>query len=231
VRVVKRNDRVCPSCGAANRRGQEEEPPCSARVSRARWLALSSTLAIAGCSGDATLTAMNPPDATASRQPPRRYVESGATQDSLSDSGIPVIDPEVMEDAGTQDGASACLPSDARVPFAPASGTFPCGNVMCDRATQWCHAASGGALWNSCRPLATTCADPYPPGDAGCGNGTFCWYADCDGGLRRCACVTTCGYYGWCSDDDAGGITVGCGPCYGAPPARLERLARAAPVG
>jgi hypothetical protein len=28
-----------------------------------------------------------------------------------------------------------------------------------------------------------------------------------------------------CTDDDAGGITIACHACYGAPPARLERLA------
>jgi hypothetical protein len=58
-RYIKRGDRGCPFCGSANRPVRQEEPRLSARMSRARWLAFGSTLAIAGCSGDATMTAMD----------------------------------------------------------------------------------------------------------------------------------------------------------------------------
>ena len=100
-------------------------------------------------------------------------------------------------------------------------------DIVCDRASEWCY-TNHGFEPSGCVSLATTCA-PTEPADA-C-SGVFAWdAATCDGHIAGCAWITvTCpGGGGGCSDDDAGGITVSCGSCYGAPPARLERVARRA---
>jgi hypothetical protein len=68
-------------------------------------------------------------------------------------------------------------------------------------------------------PFDTGCI----PGDAGSPYGGQCYAiwdnSHCDGGLPRCACVTT-NYVPTCIDDDAGGVTFSVGACYGAPPPR-----------
>jgi hypothetical protein len=93
-------------------------------------------------------------------------------------------------------------------------------DIVCNRTSEWCY-TNHGFEPTGCLSLATTCA---PPVLADACSSVFDWdAAACDGGTPRCSCLTlTCS--GWCADDDAGGITVSCGSCYGAPPARHERL-------
>jgi hypothetical protein len=111
-----------------------------------------------------------------------------------------------------------------------AGPSFPCGtdvdaSLKCERATQICVYFSGGpgftcisqdgstlhgyqgGTWASPDSAAISC-------DA-CAAGGCTFYYDPPGGCWPSSC----------SQDDAGGVTVSCGECYGAPPARLERLA------
>jgi len=118
-------------------------------------------------------------------------------------------------------------PTDAAEPmFAPADGSFPCSwrfyggtwdGATCDRATQYCFLQGGIAYSpDGCRSFD---CGPNSPSDAGCG--PIEWdAATCDGGVRRCSCMTTPCSVRTCSDDDAGGVVLSCGQCYGAPPAR-----------
>lgn len=233
-RHVKLDETKCPFC----RSGLLAAPPRlrpSRRSSRAEWLACgSSALAICGCMGEDRGT-------TSDASP---VVDSTVV---VADDGSPVIHP--AGDALTQDVATLeATAGDAAlqdvvtdagigIAFTPATGLFGCsptftGNgvgdaASCDRATQWCF-TNHGFDPTGCVPLGSTCASGAPS-DA-C-SPVFYWdAAACDGGLPRCACITqTCGS-GWCSDDDAGGVVVSCGACYGAPPARLEPVVRSEAV-
>lgn len=90
------------------------------------------------------------------------------------------------------------------------SGYFACGGNVCDRSIQVCVETS------------SLCATP---GDLGTVM-TGASIARC-GPCPSCACVQTAlGGSCECREDDAGSVVVSCGGCYGAPPARLERLAR-----
>jgi len=114
-------------------------------------------------------------------------------------------------------------------PAAPlGDGGFPCIgpngplSLDCQRASEWCY-TNHGFDPTECVPLTTTCA-PDDPSDA-CSSVVTWDAAACDGGIPSCACLTvTCGS-GFCLEDEAGGVTVSCGSCYGAPPARPTRTA------
>jgi len=148
--------------------------------------------------------------------------------DAASDDGVE--EPSAADAATDTAACDACdVGSDGGVPFASADGSFPCSPyrdaTACDRRTQWCAGHNGGFSY-SCVSLDTTCS--YGPG---CTSPDFYWdAAACDGGYQRCVCATvTCSGMGsngrgFCNDDDAGGVTVTCGTCYGAPPVRLERF-------
>ncbi len=111
--------------------------------------------------------------------------------------------------------------SGAEVPLGawltPGTGAFVCSfndtdAGTCDRSRQWCYTFHG-FVPTGCVSFADTCDTAEQPG---CDPSITWDPALCDGGIRRCACITTgCE----CLDDDAGGITVSCGSCYGAPPA------------
>lgn len=155
-------------------------------------------------------------------------VDANAENDAASDDGVE--EPSAADAATDTAACDACdVGSDGGVPFASADGSFPCSPyrdaTACDRRTQWCAGHNGGFSY-SCVSLDTTCS--YGPG---CTSPDFYWdAAACDGGYQRCVCATvTCSGMGsngrgFCNDDDAGGVTVTCGTCYGAPPVRLERF-------
>jgi hypothetical protein len=118
-----------------------------------------------------------------------------------------------------------CIANLATAGFALGKGSFLClkdggsyanlashSDVYCDRATEFCFISGGGPAEDGCHPLSCS---KWLTVEAGA----------CSGGPLRCACLSgaSCGYYfNFCDDDDAGGITVSCGSCYGAPPARLS---------
>ncbi len=88
------------------------------------------------------------------------------------------------------------------------SGTFACDydRRRCGLGTEYCLNAQG-------------------PG-GGCFGYDAGWDSQCDAS-SPCACIHACYRLSSCRDDDAGGLYITCSPCYGAPPARLEKLARA----
>ena len=219
ARHVKTGDQKCPFCGTTRR---AQAAPFLGRIvrrSRSHWLAHGSTLAILGCTGNAASGPPADPDATTTATtPPNTTLVQGG--DSAASDSI---------DAGVRDaapgGASYCVANLATAGFAPAKGRFLClqdggsysnlhshADVYCDRATEFCFVSGGGAGEDGCHPL--TCSR-WLTVEAGV----------CDGGLLRCECLSgaTCGwYFNYCVDDDAGGVSVSCGSCYGAPPARLS---------
>lgn len=162
--LIKAHESKCPFCAAARTATAPSILKALPRTSRAQWLALCSTLAMAGCSGEA---------------PP-------ATQDAGA------------ADGHTSNGDAATTP----VP----QGTLACGASngvqTCSRASQYCMIDANARA--SCVDFATSpCAASH-----------------------TCACVDKvlndpvhCG----CGDDGSGGIEASCSPCYGSPPARLER--------
>ena len=88
------------------------------------------------------------------------------------------------------------------------SGYFTCGGNVCDRSVQVCVERS-----SLCVP--TDALGPFeraaPPVQCGA-----CPTCDC----LQPALISSC----HCQEDDAGTIRISCAGCYGAPPARLDRL-------
>ncbi len=168
------------------------------------------------------------------RRPRARHVGAEVHDAATADAEVTAeVDARQASAAdAVKDAAAGDVATDDGIPFASADGSFPCvtasghGPTTCDRGTQWCY-HFGGVDSYVCRSFDHTCMYVDAPADAGCTPAFYWDAAACDGGYRRCACVTaTCLGGGTCSDDDAGGITVNCisGTCYGAPPARPERL-------
>ena len=242
-RHVKQADKICPFCGAMRVAGTARfarsaaRPPSS--ISRAQWLALGSAVvsAVILCAckdgddaGDEASSRESGPynKAPAGADSTTDEAESitaattdGARQYTLDEGGA-------AEGRDSADAAPMASGSDSAPGgwLTPGEGGEPCGDQQdpaktCDRATQYCYAH--GIDPTVCGSFATTCTPYRGVGDA-CVGSDFYWdAAACDGGLRRCACLNMTCTEGWCSNDDAGGITLSCGPCYGAPPARRER--------
>ncbi|MDP9149001.1 MAG: hypothetical protein M3O36_03530, partial [Myxococcota bacterium] len=159
---------------------------------------------------------------------------SAAGDTGTGPDGAADADASVETDAGPVDGSGDGATDAARITRSPV-GRFPCVSAFdssvgdsstCDRATQWCF-TNHRFEPTGCAPLTTTC-EPGSLTDA-C-RAVFTWDAAACGGDNQalaaphCACMTLTCSQGLCEEDDAGGITVSCGYCYGAPPVRLERL-------
>jgi hypothetical protein len=161
---VKREDPVCPFCGASAppRPSRAALADPARRMSRAQWLAFGAALSVTGCSSGA-------PTQGATEEVTVTTADGGKTQ------------------------VAVC---------ASRSGYFPCGgHDYCDRSIQAC-------VDGVCEAYDTL------------GSCAGCPTCDC----LRSACTS-------CTDDGNGGLTADdsqCNPssggCYGAPPARLERL-------
>jgi hypothetical protein len=113
------------------------------------------------------------------------------------------------------------------------AGSMPCADASCDLNTTFCAVVWGNTLRP---PFVSNSNSPGPPT---CLARPSCWEAavtcDCLGyGAPASGCSgqgngETCWMSG-CSVDDAGVVYINSevvGPCYGSPPARLERLTRA----
>jgi hypothetical protein len=245
ARYVTEADEACPFCGASRDERCQAAPPRPPRMSRARWLAYGSTIAAVGCSGGGTAGGAGQ-DATAPREAAAVELEAGREDTASPHDASPPgeggggtdgdvsAEGDVAGDGQIAEAGADCGGSDLGG-FAPAQGSFVClqapyslslGNsaysdasLICDRATQYCVLYSTGG---ACESLSDTCSARYylepKPGA-------------CDGGVLRCECLTGCfappsaSMVALCMDDEAGGVTIACHSCYGAPPARLERLA------
>jgi hypothetical protein len=113
-------------------------------------------------------------------------------------------------DAGGRDLAHASEAGGDDVAACPTrSGYFTCGGNVCDRSIQVCVERS------------SLCVSVDALGPIATGSPVQC------GACPTCECLqpsilSSC----QCQQDDAGTISISCGGCYGAPPARLERLTR-----
>jgi hypothetical protein len=242
-RHVKASERQCPFCQATTSSGGA--PPSPSRTNRARWLAYGSTLAVAGCTGAGATGSTGGPDATAA-------IEGGGEDARVPDDAIASESSDAAaaiegggEDARVPDDATAPDSSDAAeggsgvvdasadsgsngTGLAASDASFLClrdggsypnllstSDVRC-QTTQFCYISGGGSGLDGCWPLG-----PGPPDG---GPTVFLSDAGCKDGTATCACVVlACGNSpSSCTDDDGGGVTVSCGTCYGAPPARLE---------
>jgi hypothetical protein len=250
-RYVRPSEPVCPFCGAVGR-GRAAPPP--GRPIHAR-LGLSlayggSALALVACN-DPKAAAPEPTESQDSSTAAADAHAAGAPADALEaailDSSTAAADALVADapadalEAGVLDSSTAA--SDAGQLGAwltSGTGEFVCGvpglslgpdgaALECNRATDWCF-TNHGFVPTGCAPLTGACLDG---GDCPPSAGALDWDPSlCDGGLRRCACVTAVcsgGYAsGTCLDDDAGGVTISCGACYGAPPVRKTARREAA---
>jgi hypothetical protein len=241
-RYVKQGEPICPFCRATQRASSTPWRPRPS-TSRVRLLAYGSALTALGCNSSSTPDVSQSADATAMDAAPGPAVE----QSSPEGDATPVADvaeeaayldrtDEASVDGGPQDGPSmdgsdnasfdgaSLSPNDGGI--IPSDGGFTCrgggaqgGNWVCDRATQWCFSNNGGYGPSGCRSLDDTC---IPAGsDAASCWGTMQWDASaCAGGYLRCACATADCVLPTCTDDGLGGVTMACGMCYGAPPAK-----------
>ena len=227
-RLVKASDSACPFCGEATRSpsvswSRRPLPP----LSRAQWLARGSALAVVSCTGSGAMPS-SAMDASVSREEASHSAPSDSAADDSAPGASAVGDPVPSDAAAAADRTDGDGGSSNGV---VASRSFPCGtdvdaSLQCERATQICLSLSGGGGF-SCISQDGSTLHAYQGGT----------YASPDSAAVSCdACAGPAGctfYYGppgscWpssCSEDDAGGVTVSCGECYGAPPARLERLA------
>jgi hypothetical protein len=204
--LVKAEDRECPFCGAtmssACAATRTEIGGGAPRMSRAAWLAVASSVAGFAALGTACL--------------------SGATADVAADT----------------DAGDAQPPPDPACAI-PDAGTFACGDASCDVATGFC--ARSVAEREACQADRAS-HDEHPACSTRQTSDTF---------PKQCLACPTCKcivahfpkndgirlpgypYTEWsCDPLPAGGVQITqktgqtCGACYGAPPSRLERIAR-----
>jgi hypothetical protein len=233
ARHVRSRDLACPFCSApappAHRfRHSPCGPPASrgrTRGSRATWLACGAALAAVGCTDSGAAPGGSAADATYSDDVPAEGEPAEASAETSLDAAIDGrvdgtsgsnVDADAAE-ATAFEGGFICIPAGIQGDAA----------IVCDPRTQFCHLHSGNLTAPSaCAPLDPTCL-AYPP----IADASTCSYlasAPCDGGLR-CSCIALEAYSATsdsctaCSDDDAGGLTLSCGACYGAPPVDLRR--------
>lgn len=219
ARHIKRDEAACPFCGEARLVGLSRRG--------AQWLVYGSALTVLGCTSSARARPSQSQDATTAREVNARPADDTA-EVGAADQGEAAADQvEATTEEATADAAGPML--------TPADGTFPCSwlyrggpwdGATCDRATQYCFLQGGiGYSPDGCRSFAcgpdmlTPIPGGYAPSDGGCG--PIEWA--CDGGVRRCSCLITPCSARTCTDDDAGGVVLSCGQCYGAPPARAAR--------
>ena len=207
-RHVKRTDAVCPFCGAVHRATRPRTRGV-ARVSRARWLAFGSTLVGIGCNG--MLATENEVGVSRDAATPRADASMTHGIGVLGDAGEePASDLPPPEGGGLADAASEAPQFPSPDASCPRSGTFTCGPMSCDRATELCVVVGNGVY--QCQPLT----------------GLSC--IESCGSCPTCECIPpsmTCNicFAQSCFEDNFGGITVTCSQsgCYGSPPVRLDR--------
>ena len=233
---VRRGDLACPFCGTSLPPAhQHQAPPARPRSSRAMWLACGAAFSAVGCTESGGAPGDSAADATYRDDFPAEGEPAEASAETSLDAAV-----QTWVD-GTLDGPNldAKQGPDADGATAAFEGGFTCipagiqgdAAIVCDPRTQYCHLHSGNLTTpSSCAALDPTCLAYPPVADA-----STCPYlasSSCDG-APRCSCIAIEAYSAasdscWSCSDDAGGLTLSCGPCYGAPPADLRRWPAAA---
>jgi hypothetical protein len=211
---IKRHEALCPFCGAPHVAAPRAALHSRRRVSRAQWLAFGSTLAAAGCTTTSAEQGVDASTTTDAEAIHEAAADSTVVVDATADAvGFGVDAAGDVRDAGDEwtsalDGSCATW-----------SGVFACtfssdndaSCVPCGRGSHYCVSDRSNTPTKGCFDN---------------GAGPFAMDPQCDAG-SYCACFRLQNY-GQCRCvdlDDAGAIEVSCFGCYGAPPARLERLA------
>jgi hypothetical protein len=193
LRHFKVTDARCPFCATPGGPTKLAGPRVCARLSRAQWFALTSSLALTGCVGT--------------------RADDAGSGGQVADGGAAPIGQGVQScDASCYTCASSLLSAAVLPP-----------DVSCSRLGQYCTGDNGyycvhfdagpfAALFahadGACR-TRPTCA---------CLGLDMASY---EGGVECTVPNHNCYYLG-CADDDAGGISLQYHiPCYGAPPARV----------
>jgi hypothetical protein len=206
---VRHDDARCPFCDAPNaaRAARSIRLP---RMSRAQWLAFGSTLAFVGCTGNVAPIPPDPGAGDGAKDAGNATHDSGSPQGPeggvATEAGIAHEDAGAAQEAGETAEASTDE-GGTILGCATRTGYYECGGNVCDRSIQACF--SGECEWYG-DLAATTSADA----SASCGPCPSC---TCLQGVIYPNCT--------CSEDAQGTVVISCGGCYGAPPARLERLA------
>lgn len=232
-RHVKRQEALCPFCGAS----RTATLPSAARrirnVSRAQWLVFGSTLVGMGCNGAVgssgaaeggkaeKSTAVAAPAAGTGGTVNGGHDASDADDATLADAVSPAEDAR----AGGNDASIAEAAPEAGSPWGPPdascprSGAFACvgpdagDGGTCDRATQYCN---GFGTVSSCEPLSRLAYATSFLDSGTCGSCPTCACIPPNNGSVQCTCF----------EDNFGGLTVSChslAGCYGSPPARVDR--------
>jgi len=222
-RHLRAGEPSCPFCGARGACGaplaaRVAHPQPRGRVSRARWLAYGSAVAVIGCSsgsgGGGADSTRGKPDATTSNEGSAGQHEDSSNEGSAGqdeDSSTPTTPTDVADGnsadvALSPDGpvadVDAALSSDGPVADAGTAppvrwegdGSFFCGvsppylTAYCDKATQYC----GLCLGSPCAWwTGGTLGGQCHTLDEEAGAVSVKQGA-CDGGPMRCACLTGC---------------------------------------
>jgi hypothetical protein len=170
-------------------------------VRRTKWLAIGPSMALVACSGAVAST----PTEDGGGVPIAAKVDAASEGAAREDAALADARAEDGEAAAAESGTSRL---DGATACSERSGTFMCSGTSCDRRTGVC-------FQTTCMTYASFLVD-YDQSDASsCGPCPTC---DCAAALFPSASCH-------CTDDGAGGITLSCQGCYGAPPARRKRIA------
>jgi hypothetical protein len=114
----------------------------------------------------------------------------------------------VASPSGSSSSGGAGIQPEVSAACSAALQPFECGAALCNPATDYCSVHPGGSPIG-CEPNDA----PYTSFPAAC---KACPTCECFSAQN----VGNC----YCMELDGGGVGLACGACYGAPPARLERL-------
>lgn len=207
-RHIKGHESTCPFCDTPTE--QRNAPlPRIRRVSRSEWLALGSSLTMASCAGTPHIGTQETSggDGAGGTSSISSQLPSGGYHSTLGGSYAGGGYTQYASGGSSLGATDYLLPADA--------GSLACGTGYCDGATQVCASLPAPPLYR--------CVDYKAVGST---NGT----SVCTAPVPSCSCYTTpvADHYACnCADID-GGVLLSCHTCYGAPPARFERLAMAA---
>jgi hypothetical protein len=242
MRHIRSDERICPFCGVAHLAKPATTRAPLARMSRARWLAFGSTIAVVACSETLPPTLESHEDAGQTR-------DATASDVTASDSDAADDVSRTADAAGDVRGSSVDAAGDVSRPDADAGQPVNDAGPFEDASegASWVDASSCATgrgtfscvLGQECQPCqrgSQYCAAVYCYGQNPCGYGCYS-NADDAGAIdfpRQCQASPTCAclwdagslYYPCrCTDGDDAGVAmvVTCGSCYGSPPARLER--------
>jgi len=180
-------------------------------MSRAQWLAFGSTLAFVGCTGNVESLPSSVGEGDGTKDSGNATYEAGSESSHpeagvTAEAGVGHDDAGVTVEAAAEAATEAATEAGPVVGCASRTGYYECGSNICDRSIQACF--QGACEWYGALP-ETLSVDAA----AACGP------------CPSCECLQPTLYPSCqCTEDAEGTLVISCAGCYGAPPARLERL-------